>query len=65
MHVQVQEHYSRKNYMKAVLSQENCAMPQLFVAVQCLLTFATSLRNQAPNARLQSYRHTGAKQNLT
>jgi len=50
---------------KAVLSQGNRAMPQLFFR----LKFADNIyhkfkRSQASKAMLQSSKHTGAKQNL-
>jgi len=53
--------------MKAVLSQGNRAMPQLFLFG---LKFADNIQykfksSQASKARLQSSKHTGAKQNLT
>ena len=53
---------------KAVLPKGNRAMPQLFLIVS--LKFAVSIQykyksNQTLKTRLQSSKHTGAKQNLT
>ena len=57
----------RKSDKKAVLSQGNRAMPQLFFFG---LKFADDIyykfkSSQASKARLQSSNHTGEKQNLT
>jgi len=58
------------NNKKAVLSQGNHTMPQLFFQLLCSLKFADNIHykfksSQAAIARLQSSKRTGAKQNLT
>jgi len=58
------EQFPNKN-KKAVLSQGNREMPQLFFG----LKFADNIQykfksSQASKAKLQSFKHTGAKQNL-
>jgi len=60
--------FRNKDKKKTVLSQRNRAMPQLFFSVY--LKFADNIHykfksSQASNARLQSSKHTCAKQNLT
>jgi len=63
--VQVTQTCEHRSNRKAVLSQGNRAMPQLFFGFKVRRQHSHKFKSsQAPKARLQSYRHTGAKKLL-